>query len=127
MMVALPADKAVTSPLDDTVATEGLVLLHFTALFVALAGLTVAVRVSVLSMRMLALGIFRDTPVTAILPPPSSSSQAIAVIEKIIAIIIMAMPVNFFIFFMLDSFSQFSRLHIPIWRIIRLFSRICFY
>jgi hypothetical protein len=39
---AVPADTAVTNPLEETVATDVLLLLHETFLFVALAGMIVA-------------------------------------------------------------------------------------
>ena len=45
MMVAVPADLAVTTPEDETVATEVSVDDQFTDLFVALDGVTVAVNV----------------------------------------------------------------------------------
>jgi len=46
VMVAEPSATAVTIPEDDTVATEGLELLHVTLLSVALSGLTVTTSVS---------------------------------------------------------------------------------
>ena len=47
MIVVVPGLTAVTRPLDDTVATEVLLLDQVTLLLVALAGDTVAIRVSV--------------------------------------------------------------------------------
>ena len=43
VIVALPLDTAVTRPVLLTVATDGLLLVHVTLLFVALLGVTVAV------------------------------------------------------------------------------------
>jgi hypothetical protein len=79
VMVAVPAATAVTVPLDDTVATEALPLLHVTLLFAALDGSITAERVSVPPTTRLVVDL-RETPVTAmlvggvgvvgVLPPP---------------------------------------------------------
>jgi hypothetical protein len=71
-MVAVPAATAVTTPLELTVATEVLLLLHVTLLLVAFAGDTVAVKVAV--WPTVKLNVVGDTvtPVTGtvVLPPP---------------------------------------------------------
>ena len=48
VMMAVPTALAVTLPLVSTVATEVLLLLHFTPLLFALLGYTYAVKVTVL-------------------------------------------------------------------------------
>jgi hypothetical protein len=47
-----------------------MLLLHVTALLVAVAGIMLAVKVSVLPMVMLVVDLSRDTLVTAMVPPP---------------------------------------------------------
>jgi hypothetical protein len=64
VIVALPADTAVTKPLDDTVATAEALLLHDTFWLVALEGATVAVNVSVPPTVRLVDVLFKVTPVT---------------------------------------------------------------
>ena len=75
VMVADPTLSPVTVPSDDTVATEGLLLLQLTALSVALAGVMVGMRVSAVPTTRLTEVLFNDTPVTAtvvgvLVPPP---------------------------------------------------------
>ena len=64
VIVAVPALMAVTTP-STTVATSGLSEVQFTALFVALPGDTIAVRVNVSSTVSFAEFVLRLTPVTA--------------------------------------------------------------
>ena len=64
-MVAEPADLAVTTPEEETVATDVLLEDQYTALLVALEGETVAVRVEVLPSSRLNEVLSNDTPVTA--------------------------------------------------------------
>jgi hypothetical protein len=64
VIVALPAATALTTPLDDTVATEVALLLHVTALFVALEGETVAIKISVPPTVRLVDALFKVTLVT---------------------------------------------------------------
>jgi hypothetical protein len=64
VMTALPADTAVTNPFDDTVATEGVLLLHDTFWLVALEGATVAIKVSVPPTVMLVDDLLNVTPIT---------------------------------------------------------------
>jgi hypothetical protein len=63
VITVLPADTAVTVPLD-TVATAGALLLHVTLLFVALEGVMVALRVSLPPTVKDRLVLLRLTPVT---------------------------------------------------------------
>ena len=65
-MVAEPADLAVTTPADETVATEVLLDDQVTALLVALEGETVAVRVAVFPSSKDKDVLSRETPVTEI-------------------------------------------------------------
>jgi len=69
VIVAVPLAIAVTLPLVDTVATALLLLCHVTFWLVALDGVIVALRVSVLLIRML-VDDFKETPVTAMLLDP---------------------------------------------------------
>jgi hypothetical protein len=62
-MFALPTATAVTRPLLFTVATAVLLLAHVTFLFVALAGRTVAVRVSEPPTTSVIVFLFSVTPV----------------------------------------------------------------
>ena len=62
--VAEPSEIAATTPPDDTVATEVLLLLHVTFWFVALEGVIVGARVTVPPTSMLAEVLSRKTPVT---------------------------------------------------------------
>ena len=66
VIVAVPAALAVTTPLEDTVATEVLLDDHVTDLSVAFDGNTVAVKVSVSPTVMDNELLFKLTPVTAI-------------------------------------------------------------
>lgn len=68
VIVAEPAAFAVTTPLDETVATVVLLDDHVTALLVALDGDTVAVRVPVVPAIKDILVLFRETPVTGTVP-----------------------------------------------------------
>jgi hypothetical protein len=64
IMIVLPADMPVTKPLSDTVALAGEVLLHVTALFVALEGATETNRFSVSPTATESAVLFKETPVT---------------------------------------------------------------
>ena len=64
VMVAEPADLAVTTPEVETVATDVLLEDQVTALLVALEGETVAVRVAVLPSSRLNDALSKETPVT---------------------------------------------------------------
>ena len=64
MIVAVPADFAVTVPSSATMATEALLDDQVTALLVALEGETVAARVAVLPSSRLNEVLSKETPVT---------------------------------------------------------------
>lgn len=66
VMVAVPAEIPVTSPLLFTVATDVLLDFHVTVLLVALVGSTVAVNWVVLPSVMIALVLFSDIDVARI-------------------------------------------------------------
>lgn len=68
VMVAEPAAFAVTTPEDETVATDVLLDDHVTALLEALEGETVAVSVPVVPAVKDILVLFRETPVTETVP-----------------------------------------------------------
>ena len=72
VMVVVPALTAVTTPFV-TVATAVFLLLQVTVLFAALAGVTVAVRVSLPPTVRLVDVLFNDTPVTATGVPTGES------------------------------------------------------
>jgi hypothetical protein len=81
VITALPADTALTRPLEDTVATAALPLLHVTFLFVALDGAMVALKVSELPTVIVVEVLFRDTPVTAIaLLPLATLTEQVAIL-----------------------------------------------
>jgi hypothetical protein len=64
--VALPADIPITSPVDETEATEELLLLHKRTLLLASDGETVAVKVSKVPTARESDALLRDTSLTAI-------------------------------------------------------------
>ena len=66
VMVAAPAATPVTTPASETVAMLVLLDSHVTFLFVAFAGATVAMRVSVLPILMFVEALFSETPLTAV-------------------------------------------------------------
>jgi hypothetical protein len=87
VMVALPADTAVTLPLEDTVATEGALLIHVTVLTVASEGVTAALKASEPPAKRLSDAGLIDTPVTAVKPSSSSQDAKVsAIAAKIINI-----------------------------------------
>jgi hypothetical protein len=73
VIVALPTAMPLTKPVEETMATAELLLLHDTALFAALEGEMVAVNVSVPPTRMTAAFSFKATPVTETVVVPGSS------------------------------------------------------
>jgi hypothetical protein len=105
MMVALPADIPFTKPVSETVALSGETLLHITALFVALAGVTEANRFSVPPTPTDIAVLFKVTPVTGTSTSPPlagvtetaqvdlfSPSTVIAVIAALPALMPMTTP-----------------------------------
>ena len=74
-MIAEPAALAVTTPEEETVATDVLLEDQFTALLVALEGETVAVRVAVLPSSRPKEVLSNDTPVTEIVAGLTVTAQ----------------------------------------------------
>jgi hypothetical protein len=96
VIVAFPAATADTTPLDDTVATAGALLLHDTFLFVALEGKTVAERFSEPPTRSVVDVLFRDTPVTATLPLPplvTVMEQVAVLLPSAVVTVMVALPI----------------------------------
>jgi len=91
VIVAVPAATAVTTPPAVTVATVGAPLLHVTFWLVALEGVIVALRVSVLPTITLADDLFRVTPVTATTALLTVTVQ-VAVLPPSVAAVITAVP-----------------------------------
>jgi len=92
VMVAVPASIAATIPDALTIATASLLLLHVTLLFVALAGITVAVNAAVFPFtNAIVLG-DSVTPVTGtvVLPPPVTVTAQVAVLppSAVVAVIV---------------------------------------
>jgi hypothetical protein len=77
VIVAVPAATAVTTPLPLTVAIAVSLLVQITFLFVAFAGVIVAVRVSVPPGSRDSVVVSRLTPVTATSSFPEGFSQAV--------------------------------------------------
>jgi hypothetical protein len=92
-MLALPADTAVTTP-PDTVAIAVLLLLHVTFLFVALAGATVAVSVSVLPTVMLVVVLFKVMPVTGTLAAVTVTVQVAVLLPSAVVTVMVALPAD---------------------------------
>jgi hypothetical protein len=94
VIVALPAATALTVP-PDIVATEALLVFHVTFLFVALAGATVAVNVSLLPAVMLVDDLFKVTPVTATFPPLPAltvTAQVAVLLPSAVVTVIVSLP-----------------------------------
>ena len=88
LIVAFPLAIAVTRPVGSTVATDGLVEIHFTFLLDASSGRTVAVSCSVPRSGISAFSLSRDTPLTgtftvtsqvAVKPPSTVVTVIVAV------------------------------------------------
>jgi hypothetical protein len=94
VIVALPADTPLTSPLDDTVAMAGALVLHDTLLFVALDGATVALSVSVLPTRSVVELLLRDTPVTATVGVLTVTVQVAVLLPSALVTVITALPAD---------------------------------
>jgi hypothetical protein len=91
-MVAVPAKTAVTKPVAETVATEVLLLLHVTALFVALAGAMVAVNwvvEPVVTERDVALSV---TPVTATVGVVTVIRQVAVLFPSLVLTVMVVVP-----------------------------------
>ena len=77
---AVPAFRPLTKPLELTDATVGALLSQVTALVVALLGATVAVSWSVSFTPILAVVLFKVTPVAEIFPSETVTSHVIALV-----------------------------------------------
>ena len=73
VMFAVPADFAVTTPVDETVATDVFDDVQVTFLLVALLGVIIGVRVVVSPIFRVLDVVLSETPVTAILELPVST------------------------------------------------------
>jgi hypothetical protein len=95
VIVALPAETALTVP-PDTVATDVLLLLHDTFLFVALEGETVALSVWLPPTVKDKLVVLRLTPVTAtvLLPPVTVTEQVAVLLPSVVVTVTVAVPVD---------------------------------
>jgi hypothetical protein len=91
-MVALPAAMPVTKPLELTVATLVLLLLHVTVLFVALVGATVAVNCCVPPTAIDALVGDIVTPVTATVDEVTVTAQVAVLEPSWVVTVIVAVP-----------------------------------
>ena len=94
IIVAVPAAFPVTTPFD-TVATFVFVLLHVTFLFVALLGVTVAVRVSLFPTSIVVDVLFRFTPVTATIGVFTVTVQLAVLLPSAVFTVIVAVPAAF--------------------------------
>jgi hypothetical protein len=90
-MTALPALAAVTVPFE-TLATEVLLLFHFTFLFVALVGETVAVSESVPPTIRLEDVLFKVTPVTETVVEMTVIVQVAVLWPSSVVTVIVALP-----------------------------------
>ena len=97
MIIAVPSEMAVTSPVDETVATDALLLLQFTVRFVAVAGDTAAVNCSVAAICIVRDVLLRVMPVTGIvnfstftlhvaIKPPPAVAALITVVPSATAV-----------------------------------------
>jgi hypothetical protein len=94
VIVADPAALAVTRPFA-TVATLALLLLHVTFWFVALEGIIVALRVSVLPTLRLIDDLFRETPVTEMFSETTVTLQVAVLPPSTVVTVIVADPAAF--------------------------------
>jgi hypothetical protein len=96
VIVAVPADTAVTVP-PDTVATEELLVVQLTVLFVALLGLTVAVRVSVppaVKERLVLLRLTLVTGTGAAVAAVTVTAQVAVLFPSAVVTVIVAVPAD---------------------------------
>jgi hypothetical protein len=97
-MVAVPFAILVTNPVDETVATDGVLLVQVTSLFVALAGSMVAVNCSVAPVSKARLVLFNDTPVMEIVGIVTVTSQVVfflpSAVVTVMVVVPFAMPVT---------------------------------
>ena len=95
VMVAVPAALAVTTPEDDTVATDVLLDDQVTDLSVALEGVTVAVSVSVSPTVMERDDLFRLTPVTEIVCALTVTVHVAFLPPSFVVTVMVAVPAAF--------------------------------
>jgi hypothetical protein len=89
-IVAVPSDTAVTRPVADTVATDGLLLLQTTFLLAALEGETVAVNCSVAPTTNESVILFKDMPVTEMTGAVTVTSQLALLFPSAVVTVIVA-------------------------------------
>jgi hypothetical protein len=94
VIIAVPADTAFTSPPADTVATLSLSLVQLTFLFVALAGETVAVRVSLPLTAIVVTGLFSLTPLTPTADGLTVTVQLAVKFPSALVAVIIAVPAD---------------------------------
>ena len=95
VMVAVPAARAVTTPELLTVATVVLLELQVTFLFVAVLGLTVAVKLSVPPTVNAALFLFSVTPVTGTVAAVTVTTQVAVLLPSTVVTVMVAVPAAF--------------------------------
>ena len=95
VIVAVPAAFAVTTPLEDTVATVVLLEVHVTDLSVAFEGSTVAVKVSVSPTVMDRELLFRLTPVTDTFAADTVTVHFAVLDPSFVVTVIVAVPAAF--------------------------------
>ena len=95
VIVAEPAAFAVTTPVDNTVATEVLLDDQVTVLSVALDGDTVAIRVWVSPTSIVNDVLFRLTPVTGIAAAVTVTTQEAFLPPSVVVTVIVAVPAFF--------------------------------
>lgn len=95
VMTAVPTFTADTFPLESTVATLELELVHVTFLFVAFDGVTVAVNLSVPPISKDSDVLFNETPVTAIVLALTVTAQVAFLLPSLVVTVIVAVPAAF--------------------------------
>ena len=106
VIVAVPADFAVTTPFD-TVATFVFELLHVTDLFVALLGVTVAVNVSLLPVSIVVDVLFKLTPVTLTVGFFTVTLHVAVLLPSAVLTVIVAVPADFAVTTPFDTVATF--------------------
>jgi hypothetical protein len=92
VIVALPDFTAVTLPPEETVATDVLLLVQVTSLFVALLGETVAVRVSEAPSCKVRDVLFNETPVTDTVAGVTVTEHFAVLPPSLVVTVIVALP-----------------------------------
>ena len=94
VIVALPSDLAMTTPEEDTSATDGALDDHVTDLSVALDGVTVAVNVWVSPSVIVKVVLLRLTPVTGMTFALTVTAQDAVLPPSIVLTVIVALPAD---------------------------------